>query len=88
MAAPEAMIKGILTANLDPPYLVLDLADAGPLRSRRRECTSEEIRSAIFALGENRGALSWPPKDCVVRIQGAFSQDWLASIGLEIPQPE
>jgi hypothetical protein len=74
------MIEGILTINLDPPYLSFHPNDSTS-SACLRECATADI---YVALGELAPLLNSVHQldDCVVRLQGNFSKGRLSKLGL------
>jgi hypothetical protein len=70
----EAMMEGILTINLDPPYISLESEGT----QSQRTFSLDQIRSILEELGVQR----WPLRDCLIRLQGEFSFESLQRIGL------
>ena len=78
------MINGTLTVNLDPPYLCFQVADEGRSGSCLRECSTEEIRRMLIALGAHRSG-HWPVSECIIRSKGQFSIKLLRDFKLVAP---
>jgi hypothetical protein len=70
------MLEGILTINLDPPYICLESEG----NQRQRAFSSEQIRCILEELGISR----WPLRDCLIRLKGEFSFEALQKIGLSV----
>jgi hypothetical protein len=76
------MIEGILTVNLEPPYLSFQSTAGLAGEDSLRNCTTEEIRSALAEFCAIEYCQNWPLKECIVRIQGNFCREKLVSFGL------
>lgn len=74
------MIEGVLTVNLDPPYLQFH-GDNRSVDGCLRECTTEELRAALGELAEC-SIMHWPLQDCVIRLRGMFPIVKLSLFGL------
>lgn len=74
------MIKGKLTANLNPPYVEFFLNDS---HCSRHECTSEDLRRLLIALNAIGPDESWcPPREMLFCITGEFPRRSLEELGL------
>lgn len=84
------MVEGILTINVNPPYVVFCPKEG---KSSIRECTAEHIRAVLADLAADVHFQHWPVKECVIRLQGNFSRDKLEKFGLltlrheSLPEP-
>ncbi len=74
------MIEGVLTINLDPPYLQFQGGDTS-IDGCLRECTTEEVRAALHELGQVC-TRAWPLHECVIRLRGKFPIVKLSMFGL------
>lgn len=70
------MVEGVLTINLEPPYISFHSSQAELGCSR--SCTQEEIRDIL----SDMDARQWPLKDCLIRLSTNFSEARLASLRL------
>lgn len=84
------MVEGTLVVNLDPPYVSFvehEAAKAGVEKRRRstafKHCTIQELRLMLIELGAIVPHQHWPPRDCMVRLPGSYSQATLDKLGLE-----
>jgi len=75
----KAMLTGILTISLNPPYLTFQeqSAEACTLKS----CSVDDIRQALIELADVEPS-QWPPEDFVMRMPGQFKRATLARFGL------
>jgi hypothetical protein len=73
------MIKGILTANLDPPCLEFFSNDTKFLR---KNCSAEDLRTMMIALDVICPNERWQPNEFVFRINGEFPKKSLEALGL------
>lgn len=73
------MIKGTLTANLNPPYLEFLLDDA---RYSRQHCSTDDLREFLITLDVLSPGQEWRPRELFVRIKGEFPRQSLAQFGL------
>ncbi|MBK9143394.1 MAG: hypothetical protein IPM23_12900 [Candidatus Melainabacteria bacterium] len=76
------MIEGTLTVNLDPPYVRFHSTESdGKEVSSHYDCTREEIRTILEALGSEVDR-DWPVRDCLIRTRGSFPHDLLSTFHL------
>ncbi|MBX9570638.1 MAG: hypothetical protein K2X77_17230 [Candidatus Obscuribacterales bacterium] len=84
------MVEGTLVVNLDPPYVSFvehEGVKTGAERRRRatafKHCTIQELRMMLIDLGAIVPYQHWPPRDCMMRLPGTYSQATLDKLGLE-----
>lgn len=85
------MVEGTLVVNLDPPYVSFverngEGTTPSPDRKRNtltKQCTIQELRNMLIDLGAILPYQQWPPRDCMMRLPGSFSQATLRKLGLE-----
>ena len=88
------MIEGLLTVNLEPPYLSFQSLEDLTAKSCLRYCTAEDVKSALANLCAFQYFQHWPLKECIIRVEGSFSREKLAHFGLlpfrlvSLPEPE
>ncbi|MBX9770767.1 MAG: hypothetical protein K2X29_05320 [Candidatus Obscuribacterales bacterium] len=81
------MIRGILTINLDPPYVGflpdphIQPASSLPIHSWHH-CTVDEIRNLLMDAEAISPEHSWPPRECILHLPIVLSKTTLAKHGL------
>lgn len=73
------MIKGKLTASLDPPCMEFFMSET---KYSRHDCTSDDLRSLLIALDAIGPNGSWPPEELFFSITGEFPRERLEELGL------
>lgn len=73
------MIKGILSANLNPPCLEFFSNDS---QLFRRNCSTDDLRTLMIALDVICPSERWQPSEFVFRINGEFPKRSLEALGL------
>ncbi|HEY9772645.1 MAG TPA: hypothetical protein V6C81_02425 [Planktothrix sp.] len=73
------MIKGTLVVNLNPPYIGFTSQQDG---EQWKHCTVNDVKSLLVELDAIFPQVQWPPRDCMIRVQGDFPSQKLAKFGL------
>jgi len=76
-------VPGILTLNLEPPYLSFQPRQGSSKDASAWHCTSADLSCILLDLGLDTNQLqSWPPKELVIRWEGSFPGGTLSKFGL------
>lgn len=68
------MFKGLVTINLDPPYVSITSVDSREFKA----LSLEQLKTFLTDLGLKQ----WPLDDCVIRLDGQVSEESLQRIGM------
>lgn len=73
------MIKGKLTASLNPPYVALF---SGERDYSRHDCSADDLRKLLVALNAIGPKDTWGPEEMFFSITGEFPRSSLEELGL------
>lgn len=76
------MISGILTINVDPPYMAFLTQEKSHCL---KHCTLDELRQLLLELKAFNPEQNWPPSEYILRLPGHFAQKTLRRFGLLDP---
>ena len=81
------MIHGVLVINLDPAYVGFSQycdysRGSNPLSYSWQNCSVEDIRCLLLELDMLAPHQSWPPQDCILRLEVSVPRAALARFNL------